>query len=112
MTTEFRGHTADGAVDALPFIQGLLGTPLTIGALMEAIRQGEGQTQAEFAARLGISKSHLCDIEKGRKLLSPERAVRFAAVLGYAAEQFLRLTLQEAVDHVGLHFTVELKQSA
>jgi hypothetical protein len=23
---------------------------------------------------LGVSKSHLCDVEKGRKTLSPERA--------------------------------------
>ncbi len=29
-------------------------------------------------ARLGISKSHLCDIERGRKAVSPDRTSRFA----------------------------------
>jgi len=33
--------------------------------------------------RLGVSKSHLCDLEKGRKTVSPERAARWAQILGY-----------------------------
>jgi transcriptional regulator with XRE-family HTH domain len=40
--------------------------------------------QPELAKKLGISKSHLNDIEKGRKAVSPERAARFAKILGYA----------------------------
>jgi len=30
----------------------------------------EEMSQAVFAKRLGISSSHLCDIEKGRKVVS------------------------------------------
>ena len=33
--------------------------------------------------------SSLCDIEKGRKVVSPERAARFAKFLGRSQQQFL-----------------------
>ena len=108
MTTERRRSTARGAVDASPFIEQLVGGPITLGALIEAIRQGEEETQTEFAGRLGISKSHLCDIEKERKLVSPERAARFAELLGYSPEQFVRLALQDTVSRAGLHYTVQV----
>ncbi|MBI4842082.1 MAG: helix-turn-helix transcriptional regulator [candidate division NC10 bacterium] len=50
-------------------------------------------SQAVFANELGISPSHLCDIEKGRKVVSPERAVRFATILGRSQQQFVRSRL-------------------
>ncbi len=43
----------------------------------------EEMSQVEFAKQLGISRSHLCDIEKGRKSVSVARAARFAKILGY-----------------------------
>ena len=68
MTTRRTRRTARGSVDALPFIEDLMGGRITIGVLIEAIRRGEEASQSEFAAQLGVSKSHLCDIEKGRRL--------------------------------------------
>jgi plasmid maintenance system antidote protein VapI len=50
----------------------------------------------------------LCDIEKGRKVVSPERAARFAKILGRSAEQFVRLSLQELVDEAGLKMKVNV----
>lgn len=111
MTTDLRHRMAGGAVDALPFVEQLIGGPITLGALIEAIRHGEEETQAEFASRLGISKSHLCDIEKERKLVSPERAARWAELLGYAPEQFIRLALQDTVSRAGLKYTVQVSHS-
>ena len=32
---------------------------------------------------LGVSRSHLCDVEKGRKVVSPERAAAWAKLLGF-----------------------------
>ena len=108
MTTERRRRAARGGVEALPFIEQLLGGPITLAAFLEAIRRGEEMTQGEFAARLGVSKSHLCDIEKGRKVVSPERAARFAELLGYSSDQFVRLALQDAIDKAGLRYTVQV----
>ncbi len=88
--------------DAMVFLDKLSGGPLTFSKLLRSIREGEGQTQIEFARRLGISKQHLSHIENGRKIVSPERAARWAAILGYAESQFVRLTLQDELQRAGL----------
>jgi len=75
---------------------------------MESIRLGEEVSQSVFAKKLGISASHLCDIEKGRKVVSPERAARFAKVLDRSQHQFVRLALQELVDEAGLRMKVDV----
>jgi|SRR5579871_257206 len=108
MATERRRRGSRGRVDALSFVEGLIDGRISLGALVEAIRLGEGETQAAFAARLGVTRSHLCDVEKGRKVVSPERAARFARLLGYSAEQFVRLALQDAIDRAGLRYTVQV----
>ena len=61
-----------------------------------------------FARKLGVSPSHLCDIEKGRKVVGPQRAARFARILGRSSEQFVRLSLQELVDEAGLKMKVNV----
>ena len=90
----------------LRFLEKTAGRPLTLGGLLESIRLGEEMSQAAFAKRLGVSSSHLCDIEKGRKVVGPERAARFAAILGRSPEQFVRLSLQELVEGAGLKMKV------
>lgn len=84
------------------------GGPLSLGQLIRAIREGEEMTLADFSSKLKISVSHLCDIEKGRKTVSPERAVRFSRILGRSKEQFVRLALQEIVDQAGLKMCVSV----
>ncbi len=94
--------------DAMRFLEQTAGRPLTLGGLLESIRLGEEMSQASFARKLGISPSHLCDIEKGRKVVSPERAARFARTLGRSPEQFVRLSLQGLVDEAGLKMKVNV----
>ena len=87
-------------------LERLTGGPVTLGGLIEAIRLGEEMSQVEFAKQLGISRSHLNDIEKGHKAVSPERAARFAHALGHAEERFVELALQSLVDEAGLRLKV------
>ena len=94
--------------DTMRFLEQLTGRPLTLGGLLQSIRVGEEMSQAAFAKQLRISPSHLCDIEKGRKVVSPERAVRFAAILGRPKQQFVRLALQGLVDETGLKMKVDV----
>jgi transcriptional regulator with XRE-family HTH domain len=84
------------------------GRSLTLGGLLESIRRGEEMPQAAFAKTLRISPSHLCDIERGRKVVSPERAARFAKILGRPEPQFVRLALQGLVDEAGLRMKVDV----
>lgn len=97
-------------IDAQEFLEKELGK-LTLGKLFYAIRAGEEISQEEFAKLLKISKSHLCDIEKGRKFVSPERAAKFAKKLGYSQKQFIRLSLQDIVNQSGLKFRVSVEES-
>jgi len=94
--------------EAMKFLEDMAGRPLTLGGLLESIRLSEEMSQAVFAKKLGISASHLCDIEKGRKVVSPERAARFAKVLGRSQQQFVRLALQELVTEAGLKMKVDV----
>src|ERR1700741_3824909 len=85
---------------ARAFMEEVSGGPLTLSGLLHAIRVGEEMSQAEFALLLGVSKSHICDIKKGRKHVSPMRAMQFAKILKYSEEQFVRLALQDIVDQL------------
>ena len=95
--------------DTMRYLERVAGRPLTLGGLIESIRLGEETSQAAFARKLGISASHLCDIEKGRKVVGPERAARFAKILGRSPEQFVRLSLQELIDEAGLKMRVNIE---
>src|SRR3990172_9754046 len=93
--------------DAMKFLEGLVGE-LTLGGLIEAMRQAEEMSKVEFAAKIGISKQHLCDIEKGRKLVNPERAAKFAKILGHSEQSFVALALQDIVNQGGLKLKVSV----
>ena len=90
-------------------IQTITGEKLTLGKLLWSIRMGEEETQVEFAEKLNISKQYLCDIEKGRRFISPKAAAEYAKTLGYSESQFVRLCLQDSIDRDGLDFIIEIK---
>ena len=98
--------------DAVKFLEKHAGGELTIARLLESIRLSDNLTQGVFAKKLKISKSHLCDIEKGRKFLSVSRAADFADLLGYSRDQFVRLSLQDEVSRSGLKYKVKLDKAA
>ena len=98
--------------DASKFLEKLTGGKLTLGHLILAIRQGEEISQVKFAQLLGVSRQYLCDIEHGRRFLSPRAASEFAAKLGYSQKQFLRLCLQELVDREELDLHIDVRDAA
>jgi transcriptional regulator with XRE-family HTH domain len=93
---------------AIKLMERLTGGPLTFGKMLQAVREGDELTLEAFAKRLGVSRQNLCDIEKGRKGVSPERAARWARLLGYPEAQWLRLALQAELDAAGLKYRVEI----
>jgi len=82
---------------------------LTVGNLLWSIREGDEISQVEFARMLEISRQYLCDIEHGRRLVSPKMAAFFAEKLGYSVLQFVKLALQDELEKAGLHYSVEVK---
>jgi transcriptional regulator with XRE-family HTH domain len=89
-------------------IEKITGTQLTLGKLLWAIREADDSSQVDFADKLDISRQQLCDIEHGRKTVSPKLAAKYAEILGYSKEQFIRLALQDLVDREGLNVQVEI----
>ncbi|MEZ4754927.1 MAG: helix-turn-helix transcriptional regulator [Bdellovibrionota bacterium] len=94
--------------DAIKFLEELIGETVTLPLTLHALRKCDELSQADFAAKLGISRSHLCDIEKGRKSVSPARAAQFAQALSLPTTHFVQLALQDQVDKAGLNVRVDL----
>lgn len=90
-------------------LQKITGKKLTLGAFLWSIRLCDEKSQIEFAAMLDISSQYLCDIENGRKTVSPTKAQEFAKKLGYLPEQFVELALQDMLNHAGIKMRVILK---
>ena len=95
--------------DAMKILEKLAGGPLTLGRALESIRKTRELSQNECARKLSVSKSHLCDVEKGRKTVSPERAAKWARVLGYPESVLIRLALQAELDAAGLKYRVAIE---
>ena len=93
---------------ARKFIEELRGEPLSLAALLASIREGEGWSQARMGEMLGVSRAHICDIEKGRRLVALDRAVRWANTLGYSERQFVRLAIQDQLRSAGIKMKVDV----
>jgi transcriptional regulator with XRE-family HTH domain len=104
MTTKLsKGYSDD------KLLEGLLGGPLTLGDALEAIRTTLELSQVDFAKKIGISKANLCDIEKGRRFVSPDKAAEFARRLGHPVTTFVKLSLQDQLRRAGLKLKIEVK---
>lgn len=96
-----------GAVNAVKFLEELGGGPLTFARLMHSIRVCDAMSLTDMANKLGVSRAHLCDIEKERRAVSPQRAARFATILGYSPHQFVELALQAQLEGLDMMVHVE-----
>jgi transcriptional regulator with XRE-family HTH domain len=106
MTTKQGKKSAPRKSSAMQFLENLTGGPLTISEILKTLRECDEISQKDFAKQLGISKQNLCDIEKGRKAVTPSRAAMFAKKLGYPPTSFIRIALQEELDHAGIKITI------
>ncbi len=68
---------------------------LSFATYMLGIRTTMGLSQVEMAKRLGISKAALCEIEKGRTLVSPMAASRYAKKAGFSVSVALEACFQD-----------------
>tara|TARA_B100001248_G_scaffold262722_1_gene261580 strand:- start:19308 stop:19616 length:309 start_codon:yes stop_codon:yes gene_type:complete len=84
--------------------------PLTFGTFLRSARTAMGLTQAEMAVKLGkeFSKSIICDIEKGRQLVSPKLAVKIAKKAGLSEQLAVKLCLQDQLNKAKIKMKVEV----
>ena len=65
-------------------------TAASLGAAIKHYRQEAGLSQAELAARSGLNRTYLSDLEKGKETEQLRRLLRVLRQLG------VRMTLQKA----------------
>ena len=82
--------------------------PLTFGMFFNAARTNLDLTQAEMGKKLGISKSAVCDIEKGRHLVSPKRALEIAKKVGFSEQLAIKLCLQDQLARDKIKMEVDI----
>ena len=68
---------------------------ITFAEIIKSYRVCEEFTQTELAATLGITSASLCDLEKGKKIPSPERAFSIASKLGESEGAWVQAALQD-----------------
>ncbi|NOT77494.1 MAG: helix-turn-helix transcriptional regulator [Bacteriovoracaceae bacterium] len=86
------------AKDAIRKISGAI----SFGLMLYSYRLSRELNQTEMANILDISKQDLCNIEKGRKLVSVERAMTFAKALSMPTKTFAKYALQDQLFKAGL----------
>ena len=99
-------------IKAAMALQKITKKKLTLGGLLWSIRLCDEKTQVQFAKELDISSQYLCDIENGRRTVSPLAAKKFAEKLGYLAEQFVELAIQDMLDHEKIKMKVHIEKAA
>ncbi len=80
--------------------------PLTFGDFVCSSRMALNITQVDLAKKLKISKSTLCDIEKGRQLVSPALAVKIAKVTKFSEKLALETCLQDQLRKANINMQV------
>jgi transcriptional regulator with XRE-family HTH domain len=80
---------------------------MTFGSFLFSWRESLGTTQVAFAKELGISASNLCDIEKGRQLVSAKKAAEIAKLIGYSETVLVELAINEQLAADGLKLRVK-----
>ena len=95
--------------DTNTFLTSLNGGALTFGQLLASLRQADEAGLEQFATTLAISRQHLHRLETGQKSVSPERAVRFARLLGQSESYFLQIALQDLANDSGITASVQVK---
>ena len=86
--------------------------PFSFAEFMLGIRTTLGLSQVAMAKKLGISKAALCEIEKGRTLVSPAAAVRYAKKAGFSETVALESCLQDQLRKANIKKRVRIDNVA
>lgn len=86
--------------------------PFTFATFMLGIRTTLDLTQVQMAKKLGISKASLCEIEKGRTLVSASAAVRYAKKAGFSITVALEACLQDQLRKANIKKRVRIEDAA
>ncbi len=90
---------------AIPLLEKEVGE-LTFGMFLRVARGQLELSQVEMARKLKISRGTLCDLEKGRQLVSPSLAVRIAKTAGLSETIAVKACLQDQLKKANIKLKV------
>ncbi len=85
---------------------------LTVGEFLRTWRTTEEMSLKDFGKLVGLSVANLCDIEKSRKGVSPEKAEQIAKAIGVPPALLITLSIEAQLQAAGLNYKVEVKPAA
>lgn len=91
----------------LPLLEKEIGE-LTFGMFLRVARQNLELSQSEMAKRLKVSRGTLCDIEKGRQIVSPALASKIAKAAGLSEVLAVKTCLQDQLKKAKLKMLVDV----
>ena len=81
---------------------------LTFGMFLKSSRTSLDLTQVEMAKILKVTASVICDIEKGRQLVSPSLALKIAKKAKLSEKLAVKLCLQDQLNKVKIKMKVNI----
>ena len=81
--------------------------PVTFGMYFRVARGLLGLTQEEMGKKLNISRSAVCEIEKGRHLVSPKLALKIAKKAKLSPALAVKLCLQDQLNRDKIKMTID-----
>lgn len=82
--------------------------PVTFAMFLRSAREALGLTQTEMAKRLSLSKGTLCDIEKGRQLVSVTLAKKIANKAKLSEALAVKACIQDQLNKANVSLTFKL----
>ncbi len=83
--------------------------PFSFATFMLGIRTTLGLSQVDMAKKLGISKAALCEVEKGRTLVGPLAASRYAKKAGFSELVALEACFQDQLRKANIKRRVKIE---
>ena len=95
-------------IKALSFFEKEMG-PMTFGTFLTGARNVMNISQSELAKKLRVSRSMICDIEKGRVIVSPALAVKIARLAGFPEKFAVKYCLQDQLRKARIKMTLRIE---
>ena len=82
--------------------------PVTFALFLRAARESLELSQTEMAQKLGMTKGTLCDLEKGRQLVSVSLAKKIANKAKLSEALAIKACIQDQLNKANIHLTIKL----
>ena len=100
--------TKKKAFNAMTELDKLTQDKISISSTIRALREASHISQSTLAQKLGVSRSVMCDIENGRRIVSIETAMKIAKELHSSTNGLIALAIEDMAKRSGIKFKMQI----